>query len=72
MSDATKTNTVEISSGSVEYDLSAAAVDITELIEALTTARDEEGAEYVVGLSGNDRGAKWLVLHTEPESLGGW
>lgn len=68
---ATKDNTVQISSGSVEYDLSAAAVPIDDLIEALTTARDEEGAEYVVGLSGNDRGAKWLVLDAEPELLDG-
>ena len=71
MSNAIKANTVEISSGSVEYDLTAAAVDITELIEALIAARDEDGAEYVVGLSGNDRGAKWLILDAEPEFLDG-
>jgi hypothetical protein len=67
---AEKTNTVQITSGSVEYDLGIAAVPIDDLIEALTAARDEDGAEYVVGLSGNDRGAKWMQIHTEPDMVG--
>lgn len=68
MAEATEENTVEITHGSVEYSLSEAAVGIDDLIESLVQAK-ADGAKYVVGMSGNYRGAKYLRLHTEPERL---
>ena len=53
--------TIGISAGNVEYSKSEASVGIDELIEALEQAR-EDGAEYVVGLSGNYRGAQYVRL----------
>lgn len=66
---ANETNTVAIDGGSAEYDLEAAAVPITDLIQTLLDA-EGEGAEYVVILSGNYRGAKWLNLSAEVDWLG--
>jgi pyruvate-formate lyase-activating enzyme len=57
----TKTNTVILGGGGVEYSLEDAAVDIEELIEALEEAK-EDGAQFVVMSSGNYRGAKWASL----------
>lgn len=60
--------TVSISAGSVEYSLDAAAVPIADLIALLEEAQ-EDGAEYVVGLSGNYRGAQYVRLGTSYEWL---
>lgn len=51
----------EIEAGNVEYSRSDARIPIQDLIDALTDAQ-ENGAEYVVGLSGNYRGAKYMHL----------
>jgi hypothetical protein len=59
---------VAITSGSVVYSLYEAAVGIDEMISALIEAKDD-GATHVVGLSGNDRGARYVHLSTEPEWL---
>lgn len=61
MSNATKQNTVVVSSGNVEYDMGSTAVPINDLIDALEMAK-ENGAEYVTGLSGNSRGAKYMYV----------
>lgn len=53
--------TATISAGNVEYSKESAAVDIAELIEQLQQAQ-EDGATHVVGLSGNYRGAKYVML----------
>lgn len=47
--------------GSVAYSKDDAALDIDELIEALKEAK-RDGATQVVGLSGNYRGAKYVIL----------
>jgi len=60
--------TVGINAGSVEYGANEAAVSIDEMIAALQAAK-EDGAEYVVGFSGNYRGAKYVRLSTDYEWL---
>lgn len=52
-----------LGAGAVEYDMAAAGVPISDLIEALESARDE-GATHIVGLSGNYRGASYVRLST--------
>jgi hypothetical protein len=56
-------DTITLSAGNVEYSLENARVEIDELIELLESAKSE-GAIYVVGTSGNYRGAKWTRLGT--------
>lgn len=63
-----KESTVGISAGNVEYSVEEAAVNIDELIEALQAAK-EDGATYVVGFSGNYRGAQYVRLSTDYEWL---
>lgn len=60
----TKQNTVVISDGNVEYDLGDTAVPIDDLIAALQEAK-ENGAEYVTGLSGSHRGAKYMIVESD-------
>lgn len=60
--------TVGISAGNVEYSANEAAVSIDEMIAALQAAK-EDGAEYVVGFSGNYRGAQYVRLSTDYEWL---
>ena len=55
--------TVIFAGGQIEYSLEAASVDIDELIEALTEAK-EEGATSVAFSSGNYRGARWAKPST--------
>lgn len=52
----------EISVGDVAYDRENVRMPIQDLIDALIDAQDG-GAEYVVGLSGNYRGAKYTYLY---------
>lgn len=59
-------NIVTMAAGNIEYDIEAARLSIDELIEALEDAKSL-GAEYVVGLSGNYRGAKYARLSAELE-----
>lgn len=54
----------EIEVGGAEYSRGAVRTPIQNLIDALTDAQDN-GAEYVVGLSGNYRGAKYVHLYWE-------
>jgi hypothetical protein len=54
-----------IAAGSVEYSKDAAQIPIDQFIQALEDAK-EDGATHVVGLSGNYRGAKYVMLG-EPE-----
>lgn len=62
MSDTpTKDNTVVISDGAVEYSLDETAVPIDVMISSLEEAQ-QNGAEYVTGLSGNHRGPKYARL----------
>lgn len=63
MSDAMM-STIVLSGGSVEYSLDEAAVPIEELINSLQDALDD-GAEYVVMLSGNYRGPAWMSVGAE-------
>lgn len=58
--------TIILGSGSVEYGIEEAAVDIESLITALEEAK-EEGATHVVLHSGNHRGAKWQRLSADWE-----
>lgn len=55
-------------SGTVEYDVEDAAVFIDDMIEMLEEAK-KDGAKYIVGFSGNYRGAQYLRLSTEVEWL---
>lgn len=50
-----------IPTGNVEYDKAKAAMDIDEFIAALQEAK-EDGATHVVGLSGNYRGAQYVLI----------
>lgn len=68
MSDVTKENTIVVADGEVEYSLTDAAIPIGQMIEALENAR-VDGAEYVVALSGNHRGAKYMAVNTAAEWL---
>lgn len=50
-----------ISSGSSEYSAEAARIPIDDFIQALQSAK-EDGATYVIGTSGNYRGAPFVRL----------
>lgn len=50
-----------ISAGNVEYNMEEAQVKIKDLIAQLKQAK-RDGAKYVVGLSGNYRGAQYVRL----------
>ena len=63
MSDIQRNQVIVLGSGSVEYALEEAVVDIDELIETLEQAK-EDGATHVVQSSGNYRGAQWARLST--------
>lgn len=52
-------NVIVLDAGSVEYSADEAAIHIDELIEMLESAKSE-GADRVVFLSGNYRGAKYV------------
>ena len=52
-------NIIALDAGSVEYSVDEAAIHIDELIEMLEAAKSE-GADRVVFLSGNYRGAKYV------------
>lgn len=68
MEPITDETTVGIHAGSVEYSLEEAAIPIEELIAALQTAQ-EDGATYVVGFSGNYRGARYVRLSSFVEEV---
>ena len=55
---------ITLEGGGVEYDAQEAAVPIDELIAALQDAK-MDGAESVVMLSGNYRGARWARVSTD-------
>lgn len=59
---------VTLDAGDVEYSLTEAATDIDQIIDALQQAKDE-GARYVVGLSGNYRGARYVSISPNYELL---
>lgn len=59
---------IVLGSGSVEYSLDEAAIDIDELIGLLESAK-EEGATHVVASSGNYRGAQWARVSS---GMYGW
>ena len=50
-----------IATGSAEYNKETASVEIDAFIAALEEAK-EDGATHVVGLSGNYRGAQYVLL----------
>ena len=52
-------NTITLEAGDVCYSVKEATVDIDEMIALLESAK-EEGADRVVFLSGNYRGAQYL------------
>lgn len=56
--------TATMYAGSIEYSLDAAKVKIDDMIAALESAK-ADGAEFVVGLSGNYRGAQYVRLSTD-------
>lgn len=60
---------VTVGAGNVEYSVEEAALPIDDLIQMLEGAKSE-GAEHVVFLSGNYRGAQYLQIQRGYDWLG--
>lgn len=54
-----ETNVIALDTGSVEHSLKDAVISIDEMIGMMEAAKSE-GAEHVVFLSGNHRGARYV------------